>query len=72
MVLLGHGKDPRGRTDAYPIVQEYFERKALSEIGFTSDLGSLPAWKAKSFQAIASEIAAHREREFEKSRKKKG
>lgn len=57
-------------NEAYPIVDEYFRRKTLTELGYTSGPTSeLSAVKADCFQMIASEIARVRDQESKKAQK---
>ena len=67
MMLSGVGHDPRSRTEASGLVREFMRRKAMSEAGFATDMGKLPAWKVEVFAAIASKVADH----YEKERKKR-
>ena len=65
----GAGQVP---TDGRMVVHEYLKRKALSEIGMTSDLGTLPAWKVNAFYAISQRVSEHQESERKKSKVKRG
>jgi hypothetical protein len=60
----------RGRNEALPIVEEYFQRKTLADLGFTSDANSIAAWKVDCFHAIAARIEEIRARERNKNRGK--
>jgi hypothetical protein len=67
-LAAGVGNDPRGHTEALPIVREYLARERLSKIGYLGDINSLPAWKADCFEAIAVQIESVREKKNKKRR----
>ncbi len=50
-------------------MQEYFTRKSLAELGYTSPTSSLSALKAKYFSLIAGEIGAHREEQMNSAKR---
>ena len=64
------GNDPRGMTEALPIVQEYLRREKLAKLGYVSDMRTLSAWKADCFETIANKIAEVQAKKLKKSNKK--
>ncbi len=51
-------KNINGTTEAREVVDEFFRRKQLAELGFTSGpTSALSCVKADCFQIIASELA---------------
>ena len=71
-MLADAPNDPKAPQEGAPIVYEYFKRKALAEIGLTTDLGKLPAWKAEAFYVLAKKIGEHQAAEHDKLAKKRG
>lgn len=53
------------------LVKEYMTRKALAELGYTSPMSELPAWKAECFAAIALGIEDFKAKKLEKMKMKK-
>ena len=70
-MLSGHAKTELGRNDSLPLVQEYFTRKALAEIGYVTSTNELPAWKADCFAAIAMAVAEFQAEQIEKMNKRR-
>jgi hypothetical protein len=69
LVLKGHANSEHSHADAMPIVQEYFTRRALAELGYTTSTDKLPGWKADAFAAIALEIQDFKNKQMAKSSK---
>lgn len=51
-------------NDAAPLVHEYFRRKALAQLGYTSNLSELPAFKVDVYAIIESELNACQQKEL--------
>ena len=54
-----------------PLIMEYFFRKRLAEIGYTSDIGQPSAWKAEAFGLISIQIDSLKAEAMKKATKKK-
>lgn len=59
------------KPETYMLVKEYMTRKALAELGYTSPMSELPAWKAECFAAIAIGIEDFKAKKLEKMKIKK-
>lgn len=52
------------------LVAEYAQRKRFAELGYTSPIRDLPAWKSEAFSIISTEIDKLQAQELKKSRGK--
>lgn len=69
-MMAGNGKGLEPTAGRW-VVEEYLQRKAMAEIGLTSDLGRLPAWKVDAFYAIAGRVSDYQAKERERQSRKK-
>lgn len=53
------------------LVAEYFHRKSLAKLGFTSSMSDLPCWKFECFTVISSELSRLEKEELNKAKRKR-
>lgn len=51
------------------IVEDYFNKKMLKELGYSFDFNALEQWEVEAYSIIANEVAKLREREYKSQRK---
>jgi glucose-6-phosphate isomerase len=56
-------------NSTYFIVEDYFNKKLLKDLGYTFDYNSLEQWEVEAYSIIANEVAKLQARDAKSRRK---